>query len=92
LGRTTPPQLARTTTRRIIVRRGEVATFALLERTFADDPAVEVIWDRRASERAHTGDTVDAERAYSDRRREPPAQWQQLHYLVVPPTRRRLNR
>lgn len=36
---------------RIVVRRGQVATFELLERTFAHDPSVEIVWDRRVAER-----------------------------------------
>ena len=37
--------------RLVIVRRGHFATFELLSRTFADDPSVQIVWDRRMGER-----------------------------------------
>ena len=35
----------------VVVRRGHFATFELLTRTFADDSSVQIMWDRRMSER-----------------------------------------
>ena len=42
--------------RLVIVRRGHFATFELLSRTFADDPSVQIIWDRRMGERRQSPD------------------------------------
>lgn len=70
--------------RRVIVRRGHFATFELLTRTFADDPAVEIIWDRRMGDRRqNAGRSDDDERRRSDRRRIPPMQWGQLNYMIA---------
>jgi hypothetical protein len=69
--------------RLVIVRRGHFATFELLTRTFADDPMVQIIWDRRIGERRQAGDVRVAERRRSDRRREPPMQWGQLNYMIA---------
>lgn len=70
--------------RLVIVRRGQFATFELLARTFADDPSVQIIWDRRIGERRQSpGGPGDRERRRSDRRRQPPSQWGQLNYLVA---------
>jgi hypothetical protein len=70
--------------RLVIVRRGHFATFELLTRTFADDPSVQIIWDRRIGERRRASDGAgDAERRQSDRRRTPPSQWGQLNYMVA---------
>jgi hypothetical protein len=84
LGQNTPPR-AGTCTQRIIVRRGDLATFALLERTFTDHPGVAVTWDRRLGDRRlaarpNTG---------TEPRQNPPVQWQQLNYLIVPDPERR---
>jgi hypothetical protein len=69
----------------VIVRRGDLATFALLERTFTDHPGVAVTWDRRL------GDRRQAARLNmgNERRQNPPVQWQQLNYLIVPDPERR---
>jgi hypothetical protein len=70
--------------RLVVVRRGHFATFELLTRTFADDPSVRIIWDRRLGERRRTTDGVgDADRRRADRRRQPPAQWRQLNYMIA---------
>jgi hypothetical protein len=67
------------------VRRGHFATFELLSRTFADDPSVEIVWDRRKGERRQTADAPDdgERRRSTDRRRPPPMQWGQLNYLAA---------
>lgn len=68
----------------VIVRRGHFATFELLARTFADDPAVQIIWDRRSAERRQNGGRpLDSERRQSDRRRPAPKQWTQLNYMMA---------
>jgi hypothetical protein len=71
--------------RLVIVRRGHFATFELLTRTFADDPSVQIIWDRRRQERRWSADGPgDGERRrVNDRRRAPPLQWGQLNYMVA---------
>ena len=68
----------------VIVRRGHFATFELLTRTFADDPSVQIMWDRRMGERRHNGDRrPHSDRRRSDRRRTPPKQWVQLNYMIA---------
>jgi hypothetical protein len=68
----------------VIVRRGQFATFELLARTFADDPTVHIIWDRRMGDRRQSNEMPnDDERRRTDRRRTPPYQWGQLHYMVA---------
>jgi hypothetical protein len=67
----------------VIVRRGHFATFELLTRTFADDPSVRIIWDRRLGERRSSSDGTDRERRRTDRRRVPPSQWGQLNYMIA---------
>jgi hypothetical protein len=69
----------------VIVRRGHFATFELLTRSFAGDPSVQIIWDRRMGERRLSAEGRDnGERRSSDRRRTPPPQWGQLNYMVAP--------
>ncbi len=70
--------------RLVIVRRGHFATFELLTRTFADDPSVQIIWDRRIGERRLAADgTGDSDRRCADRRRVPSTQWGQLNYMFA---------
>jgi hypothetical protein len=70
--------------RLVIVRRGHFATYELLTRTFADDPSVQIIWDRRMSERRQAvGGPGISDRRRSDRRRTPPTQWGQLNYMIA---------
>jgi hypothetical protein len=69
--------------RLVIVRRGHFATFELLARTFADDPTVRVIWDRRMSDRRRSNDQPAADRRSRDRRRTPPPQWRTLNYMIA---------
>ena len=68
------------------MRRGHFATYELLTRTFADDPRVQIIWDRRMGERRQTagGPAMRSRRRGSDRRRMPPSQWGQLNYMFAP--------
>ena len=66
------------------MRRGHFATFELLTRTFADDPSVQIIWDRRMTERRQSRNGVEnADRRRSDRRRVPPMQWGQMNYIIA---------
>jgi hypothetical protein len=68
----------------VIVRRGHFATFELLTRTFADDPSVQIMWDRRMGERRQNGARLlDGDRRRTDRRRVPPKQWIQLNYMIA---------
>jgi hypothetical protein len=68
----------------VVVRRGQFGTFELLARTFAGDPTVQIIWDRRVTERRRSDDGPDSpERRRSDRRRVPPSEWGRLHYVVT---------
>ena len=68
----------------VIVRRGHFATYELLTRTFADDPTVQILWDRRMGERRQAArGPDDSERRRNDRRREPPSQWSQLNYIIA---------
>jgi len=60
-----------------------LAAFSLLTRTFADDPGVRVIIDRRLRERRETSSAVPADRRRTDRRRRPPTSWSDFQYLVV---------
>jgi hypothetical protein len=70
--------------RLVIVRRGHFATFELLTRTFADDPSVQIIWDRRIGQRRVAADGAGgADRRRTDRRRVPPTQWGQLNYMIA---------
>ena len=53
--------------RLVIVRRGHFATFELLTRTFADDPSVQIMWDRRMGDRRQSPDGQRQTRAPSQR-------------------------
>ena len=72
--------------RLVVVRRGHFATFELLTRTFAGDPDVQIIWDRRMGERRQSagGPGQPDRRGGTDRRRKPPTQWSQLNYMFAP--------
>jgi len=67
----------------VIVRRGHFATFELLTRTFADDPGIQIIWDRRIGERRRAVADPGDERRRADRRSVPPSQWRQLNYMIA---------
>jgi hypothetical protein len=68
----------------VIVRRGHFATYELLTRTFAGDPTVQLMWDRRMGERRQgVARTASDDRRRSDRRRMPPLQWGQLNYMIA---------
>lgn len=68
----------------VIVRRGHFATYELLTRTFAGDPTVQVIWDRRLGERRQAPQRSGAdERRRTDRRRVARTLWGPLDYMVA---------
>jgi ribosomal protein L4 len=70
--------------RTVIVRRGHFATFELLTRTFADDPHVQIIWDRRLGERRqNVRAAVQTDKRRGDRRGTPPTHWGQLNYMIT---------
>jgi hypothetical protein len=70
--------------RMVIVRRGHFATYELLTRTFAGDPTVQIMWDRRMGERRQSvARTGSDDRRRTDRRRMPPLQWGQLNYMIA---------
>ena len=69
----------------VIVQRGKLATFELLARTFANDPTVRLVWDRRERDRRVTASPAPEDRRRSDRRGSPPASWDRFQYLVVSP-------
>jgi hypothetical protein len=73
--------------RLVVVRRGHFATFELLTRTFAGDPSVQVIWDRRMGDRRQASHGCDkGERRQGERRRMPHTRWEQLNYIIAPAT------
>jgi hypothetical protein len=69
----------------IVVRRHELARYAALRSSFADEP-VQVIWDRRRTDRR--GDTPVAkasqDRRQGDRRGPPPETWRYLDFVMSP--------
>ena len=69
----------------VIVQRGKLATFELLARTFAHDPTVRLVWDRREHDRRQTASPAPEDRRRRDRRASPPASWDRFQYLVVSP-------
>lgn len=74
--------------RLVVVRRGHFATFELLNRTFSDDPSIQIIWDRRMRERRQSAGGLGPgdRRTGNDRRRVPPSQWAQLNYMFASET------
>ncbi len=81
---------------RIFVRRGCVDTYERLREVFAEEPDVQVLWDRRAEERRARGQRRQAiaraqhaherradERRTSDRRKPNPPTWLTLDFVVT---------
>jgi hypothetical protein len=66
----------------MVVQRGERDRFEFLASTFGDRP-VEVIWDRRVSERRKPGDGPSVDRRIADRRHSAPTNWNNLGFLVA---------
>ena len=77
-------QPAEQPTQLLIVRRGRVSTFRILERHFVGDPSVRIIWDRRHQERRRSSGGIDPERRHADRRAAVSTTvWPPTNYLVV---------
>ena len=51
---------------------------------FASRNFIEVWWDRRQADRRRTSQPIIAERRHADRRREPPAVWSSLGFMLLP--------
>jgi hypothetical protein len=66
----------------MVVQRGEHDRFRVLCSTFRDRP-VEVIWDRRVSERRTPGDGPSVDHRTGDRRHSPQTSWNNLGFLVA---------
>jgi transcriptional regulator of acetoin/glycerol metabolism len=57
--------------RLVIVRRNEFATFARLSQTFANEPNVRLLWDRRTGDRRQSAAPAPLDRRRRDRRKGP---------------------
>lgn len=77
----------------LIVRRGAIHRFHKLKEKTADLP-VEVLWDRRQSDRRGAPDEIPAERRSVDRRQKPPFTWEVSDFVVAakPQTRKKKPR
>jgi hypothetical protein len=71
-----------TPTLQIVVRRGALRRFALLNEKRGELP-VAVVWDRRAGDRRTESDRPAGERRQAERRREPPFTWTAAEFVVV---------
>jgi len=69
--------------RLVIVRRNEFATFARLAQTFANEPNVRLVWDRRIRDRRQNSLPQDGERRRRDRRANPTTTWGPDDYLLL---------
>jgi transcriptional regulator of acetoin/glycerol metabolism len=68
----------------VVVRRDKFATFGLLAQTFANEPNVRLMWDRRVRERRRpTASNGPDDRRRRDRRRTPSTKWTCGDYLLV---------
>jgi hypothetical protein len=74
----------------LIVRRGAVRRFHTLKEKTADLP-VDVLWDRRESDRRAAACKDSAERRSGDRRQPPPFTWEVSDFVVAakPKTRKK---
>ena len=66
----------------LIVRRGALRRFHKLKEKTADLP-VEVMWDRRESDRRADSGKAPAERRGPDRRQKPPFTWDLSDFIVA---------
>ena len=66
----------------LIVRRGAIRRFHKLKEKTADLP-VEVLWDRRESDRRAAADKEAAKRRSADRRQPPPFTWDVSDFVVA---------
>ena len=66
----------------IIVNRSKPETYARLRQTFADDINVEVVWERRTTERRRRNDVRGPERRTRNRRQWSKP-WNGKDYIVI---------
>ena len=66
----------------LIVRRGALRRFHKLKEKVADLP-VEVLWDRRESDKRDATDNEAAKRRSADRRQPPPFTWDVSDFVVA---------
>jgi len=69
--------------RLVIVRRNEFATFARLAQTFANEPNVRLVWDRRIRDRRQSAVPATGERRRRDRRANSTTTWGPDDYLLL---------
>lgn len=69
-------------TLQIVVRKGALRRFALLNEKRGELP-VSVLWDRRAGDRRTESGRTDEERRRTERRGEPPFTWTAAEFVVV---------
>jgi hypothetical protein len=72
----------------MVVQRGDQDRFRFLRSTFGDRP-VEVMWDRRLSDRRSSREASAVDRRAGDRRHTPPSSWNNLGFLVARSARAR---
>ena len=66
----------------LVVRRGALRRFEKLKEKAANLP-VEVLWDRRQSERRVASDETNTDQRKGGRRRKPPFTWEASDFVVV---------
>jgi hypothetical protein len=66
----------------LIVRRGALRRFHTLKEKTADLP-VDVVWDRRESDRRAAAEQTPAKRRSADRRQPPPFTWDVSDFVVA---------
>ena len=82
----TPPSIKRKTPAlQIVVRKGALRRFALLNEKRGELP-VAVLWDRRAGDRRTESARTAGERRRAERRQEPPFTWTAAEFVVVEET------
>ena len=68
-----------------VVRRGEIEVFRTLLRALERQPGpVQVIWDRRGTDRRRALSGTASERRRGDRRSAPPPTWGTLGFFFAP--------
>ena len=67
----------------LIVRRGLSQSYYFFMKAMARANKIEMVVDRRLSER-RAGDSASTERRVGERRRRPPASWTQDDYIALP--------
>jgi hypothetical protein len=67
-----------------VVKRGATETFAVLAEHFAEQGHVEIIWDRRVTDRRREVRPSVSERRLRERRTNPTTTWSTVTYLVFP--------